>query len=161
MGRDILVGVGGTPLNIVGVGRTKLHLTGIPTPLDASMLVVEELAVEAILGLDFLERHKCAIGCEHRTIQFPKQGKLLTLSSSQEAGSKHSPTQIGLVLTQKLVLPALSESETMASLLEKTVEDGKSWIVSREPSDRMGVLVAHALVCPANNAVPLRVLNPR
>ena len=61
-------------LNIVGVGHTKLHLTGIPTPLDASMLVVEELAVEAILGLDFLERHKCAIGCEHRTIQFPKQG---------------------------------------------------------------------------------------
>ncbi|KAL5505465.1 hypothetical protein EMCRGX_G006900 [Ephydatia muelleri] len=153
---DRLVGVDGTPLNIVGVGRTKLHLTGIPTPLDASML-----AVEAILGLDFLERHKCAIGCEHRTIQFPKQGKLLMLSSSQEAGSKHSPTQIGLVLTQKLVLPALSESEIMASLLEKTVEDGRSWIVSREPSDRMGVLVAHALVCPANNAVPLRVLNPR
>ena len=125
------------------------------------MLVVEELAVEAILGLDFLERHKCAIGCEHRTIQFPKQGKMLTLSSSQEAGSKHSPTKIGLVLTQKLVLPAISESEIMASLLEKTVEDGRSWIVSREPSDRMGVLVAHALVCPANNAVPLRVLSPR
>eukprot|EP00731_Ephydatia_muelleri_P038352 Em0729g1a len=131
-------------LNIVGVGRSKLHLTGIPTPLDASMLVVEELAVEAILGLDFLERHKCAIG-------FPMQ----------EAGPKHSPTQIGLVLTQKLVLPALSESEIMASLLEKTVEDGRSWIVYREPSDRMGVLVAHALVCPANNAVPLRVLSPR
>eukprot|EP00731_Ephydatia_muelleri_P039257 Em1280g1a len=130
-------------LNIVGVGRSKLHLTGIPTPLDASMLVVEELAVEAILGLDFLERHKCAIG-------FPMQ----------EAGPKHSPTQIGLVLTQKLVLPALSESEIMASL-EKTVEDGRSWIVYREPSDRMGVLVAHALVCPANNAVPLRVLSPR
>ena len=52
---DRLVGVGGTPLNIVGVGHTKLHLTGIPTPFDASMLVVEELAVEAILGLDFLE----------------------------------------------------------------------------------------------------------
>ena len=71
----------GTPLNIIGVGRTKLHLTGIRTPLDASMLVVEELAVEAILGLDFSERHKFAIGCEHRTItqfQFPKQGKLLT-----------------------------------------------------------------------------------
>ena len=79
----------------------------------------------------------------------------------QEAGPKHSPTQIGLVLTQKLVLPALSESEIMASLLEKTVEDGRSWIVYREPSDRMGVLVAHALVCPANNAVPLRVLSPR
>ena len=67
---DRLVGVGGTPLNIVGVGRTKLHLTGIPTPLDASMLVVEEFAVEAILGLDFLERHKCAIGCEHGSIRF-------------------------------------------------------------------------------------------
>ena len=125
------------------------------------MLVVEELAVEAILGLDFLERHKCAIGCEHRTIQFPKQGKFLTLSSSQEARSKHSPTQIGLVLTQKLVLPARSVKEIMASLLDKMVGDGRSWIVSREPSDRMGVLVAHALVCPANNAVPLHVLNPR
>ena len=66
-----LVGVRGTPLNIVVVNHTKLHLTGIPTPLDASMLVVEGLAVEAILGLDFLERHKCAIGCEHKTIQFP------------------------------------------------------------------------------------------
>ena len=149
-----MVGVGGTPLNIVEVGHTKLHLTGIPIPLDASMLVVEELAVEAILGLDFLERHKCAIGCEHRTIQFPKQGKLLTFSSPQEA-------HIGLVLKQKLVFPAQSESEIMASLLEKMVEDRRSWIVSREPSDRLGVLVAHALVCPANNAVPLRVLNPR
>ena len=63
---DRLVGVGGTPFNIVGVGPSYT-LTGIPTPLDASMLVVEELAVEAILGLDFLERHKFAIGCEHRT----------------------------------------------------------------------------------------------
>ena len=56
---DRLVGVGGTPLNIVGVGHTKLHLTGIPIPFDASMLVVEELAVEAILGLDFLETQVC------------------------------------------------------------------------------------------------------
>ena len=65
------------------------------------------------------------------------------------------------MLTQKLVLPARSVKEIMASLLEKMVGDGRSWIVRREPSDLMGALVAHALVCPANNAVPLRVLNPR
>ena len=64
------------------------------------------------------------------------------------------------MLTQKLVLPAQSESEIMASLLEKTVEDGRSWIVSREPSDRMGVLVAHALVCPAK-CCPTACLEPQ
>ena len=36
-----------------------------------------------------------------------------------------------------------------------------AWIFEGEVSGRHGVIVAHALVCPNNQSVPIRVLNPR
>ena len=36
-----------------------------------------------------------------------------------------------------------------------------AWILEGEVSGRHGVIVAHALVCPNNQSVPIRVLNPR
>eukprot|EP00731_Ephydatia_muelleri_P009815 Em0005g401a len=36
-----------------------------------------------------------------------------------------------------------------------------AWILEGEVSGRHGVMVAHALVCPNNQSVPIRVLNPR
>ena len=47
-----------------------MHFPGIPTALSATFIVADELTVKAILGLDFLETHRCVINSEVEQLSF-------------------------------------------------------------------------------------------
>ena len=54
-----LVGVDGAPLEILGIGSVLLQLRH--TTFRISVVIADGLMVEGILGLDFLEEHKCPV----------------------------------------------------------------------------------------------------
>eukprot|EP00731_Ephydatia_muelleri_P033166 Em0025g122a len=66
---------------------------------------------------------------------------------------------IGLIINSVTTVPAGCEIELMVTPVEKIGRG--AWILEGEVSGRHGVMVAHALVCPNNQSVPIRVLNPR
>ena len=60
-----LVGVDGTPLQVEGCGKIKLKFG--QTVFDHH---IDSLTSEGILGLDFLQRHKCVVNLEEGILQF-------------------------------------------------------------------------------------------
>ena len=153
-----LVGVSGIPLSIRGVGLVQLKFAEVPTPMAATFVIVDDLSVEAILGLDFLEQCRCVIDSGLRRIDFPCQRVSLSLDNTQQKPYTCTPL-IGLVVKQKLLIPAESEQEIMVELDHQVFNH--SWIVEGDRHGRHGLMVAHAVVSPSGRSVPLRVLNPR
>ena len=130
--------------------------TQIPVSLkfDVKFIVTDDIMVNAILGLDFVQENHCIIDCGRRLITFPSK------EFSRDDGRRYNcPRTIGLVIQSATTVPAGSEMEIVVTPLEKINKD--AWIVESEVSGRHGVMVAHALVCPNNQSVPIRVLNPR
>ena len=81
-----LVGVDGTPLQVYGVTQVQFQLAG--DVFTTSVLVVGKLAAEVILGLDFLELHKCTVDLA-KELYFTNRETSLALCSvkkHQESG---------------------------------------------------------------------------
>ena len=110
-----LVGVSGIPLSIRGVGLVQLKFAEVPTPMAATFVIVDDLSVEALLGLDFLEQCRCVIDSGLRRIDFPCQRVSLSLDNTQQKPYTCTPL-IGLVVKQKLLIPAESEQKIMVEL---------------------------------------------
>eukprot|EP00731_Ephydatia_muelleri_P025204 Em0017g287a len=66
---------------------------------------------------------------------------------------------IGLIVKEKIVIPAASEVKLMVDLATPVAKG--TWVVAGNNSARHGVMVAHAVVCPNAKPVPVRVVNPR
>eukprot|EP00731_Ephydatia_muelleri_P025190 Em0017g273a len=66
---------------------------------------------------------------------------------------------IGLIVKEKIVIPAASEVKLMVDLATPVAKG--TWVVAGNTSARHGVMVAHAVVCPNAKPVPVRVVNPR
>ena len=65
-----LVGVEGTPLSVRGEANAEALLGG--ETFLVSVIVVDQLSSDAILGLDFLKDHQCTINTasrEHATVE--------------------------------------------------------------------------------------------
>eukprot|EP00731_Ephydatia_muelleri_P014191 Em0007g1501a len=154
-----LVGVNGSALSVKGVAGLPLSLEG--NIFNVPFVVTDDILVEAILGLDFVESNHCVIDCGHRNLTFPSRRlslKLLPQGSSKTEKNKN--IAVGLILTQKVTIPPASEMEVMAALEDTTSRKG-TWIVEGNRAGRYGVMVARSVVCPTSQAVPVRLLNPR
>ena len=157
-----LVGVDGSPLSVRGFGKVQVFLDGRNTPAEVTLLVTNDLTVqEAILGLDFVEMHKCVIDCDKKTLFFPLEGSSVPIQyNSGDVAAPLMSASVGLVMMERMVIPPASEMEVMVRH-QSTCVSG-TWIVESDASNRLGVVVARGLVCP-NGAglIPVRVLNPR
>ena len=157
-----LVGVNGSPLSVRGFGKFQVFLEGWKAPLDVLLIVTSDLTVhEAILGLDFVEEHKCLIDCSRKLLAFPRDGPSVQIQcrpSSHTAAALGET--VGLLTAEKIVVPPGSEMELMVKQTSEAT--GGTWFVESDVSSRLGVIVARGLVCPNRNGlVPVRVLNPR
>lgn len=63
---DILI-ADGTPLKVYGTQEVQFSIQGM---LIDHTIVVVDLSVDGILGLDFLRRNKCAVDLERCTLKF-------------------------------------------------------------------------------------------
>ena len=131
-----LVGVNGSALSVKGFGKFLVFLGDRKTPTQVTLIVTSDLTVhEAILGLglDFVDKHKCLIDCNMKTLTFPDD-------SSSLLGET-----IGLVTMEKVVVPPSSEVELM---VKQICASGGTWLVESEASSHLGVMAARRLVCP-------------
>eukprot|EP00731_Ephydatia_muelleri_P020755 Em0013g482a len=152
-----LVGVNGSALSVKGVAGLPLSLEG--NIFNVPFVVTDDILVEAILGLDFVESNHCVIDCGHRNLTFPS--RRLSLKLLPQGSSKTEKNiAVGLILTQKVTIPPASEMEVMAALEDTTSRKG-TWIVEGNRAGRYGVMVARSVVCSTSQAVPVRLLNPR
>lgn len=63
-----LVGVDGTPLQVLGSTQVNILLSG--RPFCQKMIIVRSLTTKAILGLDFLQMNQAVIDLERQHISF-------------------------------------------------------------------------------------------
>ena len=136
-----LVGVNGAPLSVSGC---KIFLNGMP--FKVMCVVTDDIMVEAILGLDFVNAHNGIIDCGSKRLTFPSRNLSVPLQM-QSCPLQQNP--IGLIVKEKIVIPAASEVELMVDLATPVAKG--TWVVAGNTSARHGVMVAHAVVCPTPN----------
>ena len=149
-----LVGVNGAPLSVSGCKKVDIFLNGMP--FKVMCVVTDDIMVEAILGLDFVNAHNGIIDCGSKRLTFPSRNISVPLQM-QSCPLQQNP--IGLIVKEKIVIPAASEVELMVDLATPVAKG--TWVVTGNTSARHGVMVAHAVVCPNAKPVPVRVVNPR
>ena len=152
-----LVGVNGAPLSVSGCKNVDIMLNG--KPFKVMCVVTNDVMVEAILGLDFVDAHNGVIDCGAKTLTFPSRKLSIPLQSTQVQSRSLQQQSIGLILKEKVIIPAASEVELMVHLATPVAKG--TWLVTGDTSTRHGVMVARALVCPNSKPVPVRVVNPR
>ena len=150
-----LVGVNGASLSICGCGNVQVLFKG--TPFMVTCIVTDDITIEAILGLDFLEANSCVIDCGQKVLTFPSQK--LSIPFLSKTTTEQGVATVGLVLKEKTVVPAGSEMEVMVKIAGP-VTNG-TWFVGHKSATCNGVMVANAVVSPSSNVVPVRILNPR
>ncbi|KAL5502521.1 hypothetical protein EMCRGX_G009314 [Ephydatia muelleri] len=144
----------GAPLSVSGCKKVDIFLNGMPFKVMCA--VTDDIVVEAILGLDFVNAHNGIIDCGSKRLTFPSRNLSIPLQM-QSCPLQQNP--IGLIVKEKIVIPAASEVELMVDLATPVVKG--TWVVAGNTSARHGVMVAHAVVCPNAKPVPVRVVNPR
>ena len=145
-----LVGVNGASLSICGCGFKG-------TPFMVTCIVTDDITIEAILGLDFLEANSCVIDCGQKVLTFPSQK--LSIPFLSKTTTEQGVATVGLVLKEKIVVPAGSEMEVMVKIAGPVTNS--TWVVGHKSATCNGVMVANAVVSPSSNVVPVRILNPR
>ena len=133
-----IVGVVGSPLTVLGVCTLDLRFTDLV--IQADFVVVDCLAVESIIGLDFLERQGCVVDLPNKLLQV--RGLSVPLVHAQDTdGSQQIPADVAVVET--LSIPPFSEIQTMASC--NPVIDHRTWLIEGSRAD-LPILIAGALV---------------
>ena len=106
-----------------------MFLEGWKVPLDVILIVTSDLTVhEAILGLDFIEEHKCLIDCSRKLLAFPRDGPYVQIQcrpSSHTAAALGEA--VGLLTAEKIVVPPGSEMELMVK--QTSGATGGTWFV--------------------------------
>ena len=148
-----LVGVDGAPLEILGIGSVLLQLRH--TTFRISVVIADSLTVEGILGLDFVEEHKCVIDTGQWTLLLP-EGKLTLPLATPKIPTVN---QCAVVLPETICIPPSSELEVLACTNSALSED--SYLLEPNTSTRLPVHAACALVTPTEMGVVVRLLNPR
>ena len=148
-----LVGVNGAPLCVKGCVHAHVSIGSIP--FERTFIVSGDLLVDAILGLDFIERHHCVIDCENKVLKFPRVNLSVGMQNDGNAVESQQSGTARLVTTQKVIVPPESEMEIMLKPTDSKDSIAGVWMVENNPKMPHGVIV-----CPNNGLIPVRILNP-
>ena len=152
-----LFGVDGS---MKGFGKFFVFLGVREAPSEVTLIVTSDLTVhEAILGLDFVEEHKCLIDCNRKTRTFPQDSSSMQIQYCPSDTAALLGEAIRLVTMEKVSMSLGSEVELM---VKQTGANGGTWLIESDASSLLGVMVVQGLVCPNNNGLfPVWVLKPR
>lgn len=116
-------------------------------------VVIAAISDEGILGLDFLNRHRCRIDVSKNEMIINGETISGTEGSSRDFLNK-------VCLLEKTVFPARSETVIKASLELKS--ENALCVVDAAPDaeERYQIKVAASLCDPSSKEVPVRILNP-
>ena len=148
-----LVGVEGTPLQVLG--QTEIDLTLSGRSFHAEILVVNSLTTEAILGLNFLEENSASIDLGSKRLVFKRHNEL-----SVPLRKRYQPeSNPSIKVLEKVEIPPRSEVLVMGEASNSI--DGVTYLAERNNGIRPPALVARALVEPRGGRVPSKLFNPR
>ena len=152
-----LTGVEGSPLTVFGCSPIWIRLNG--EVFQWTMLIVDQLTTEGILGLDFLEANSCSVNMANRCIHFPGRKLSFPLYAISSTANQ-SVLPIRVVLPETIQIPAMSQLEVVGVPHEPVV--GGMWIFDRPVKEsKTTVISAASLVTPTREGVPVRLLNAR
>ena len=150
-----LASVSSSPLSVKGTTTIKLIHNG--HTFLTSVIVVDNLSVDAILGLDFLEYHRCSIDIPQRRLALFSDSVPVFIPTITPPNRS---TPLCAVLNDTVRIPPYSELETLALVNDFAHESG-IWLVedSLSTSKRLSSTVARAIVTP-NHHIVVRLINP-
>ena len=151
-----LVGVDGSPLQVLGEARVDLNLAGTDYPI--AITVVSSLTSPAILGLDFLQENAASVDLEKKELHLTSRNISLPLYKSGDPAD--CPVDVVRVVTSGVLrVPPRSEMEVMASASNRIGEG--VWLLEQNPAKRLPITVAAAVVRGNTQEVPVRLVNTR
>ena len=149
-GGNNLAKVNGTDLH--SQGSIDVTITILTKTFVLMMVVIDDLAVEAILGLDFLETYSSTLNIGERLLQIPSCKLSVPVS-----GNCSKPISFNVMMAETRIVLPYSELEVMAVIPTECM--GKPHILEANQM-KTAVMAARALVNPAAETVPVRLLNP-
>ena len=149
-----LASVNGSPLSVKGT--TTVKLTHNEHTFPTSVIVVDNLSEDAILGLDFLEYHRCSIDIPQRRLALFSDSTPVFIPT---VAPPNRSITLCAVLNDTVHIPPYSELETLAYANDFAGESG-IWLVedNLSTSKRLNSTVARAIVTP-NNHIVVRLIN--
>ena len=118
------------------------------------MVVVDDLTVDAILGLDFLEANPCTLNIGKRLLEIPSCESAIPVNDHLHCSK---PISVYAILTDTQLVPAYSEIETMATVPKTCI--GKPCVLESTRT-KTAIMAARAIVIPTAETIPVRLLNP-
>ena len=149
-----LVSVDGTCVKVLGTAKVPIRIGHVVFQHD--VIVADGLTTEGILGLDFLELHRCTVDMGNRTLLCTNAGLTVQLSSEEQ---QYGVRQCAVYVEETIRVPPSCEMEIMA--VSSATADGGSWLLEPITTTRLPIQAARALVTPANGRVPVRIVNVR
>ena len=141
-----LVGVDGHPIHVRGV--VTIPLTISSTVFNQEFVIADNITAEGILGMDFLEEHKCILDMAKRQVTVNQSEPLsLVPIVSNSVG-----TPVNVTVNKTVTIPPASEME----ILGRLPAEGGPWLIE---GIQQKCLVARSVVIPANNTIPVRIAN--
>ena len=150
-GGNKLVGVNGTKLHIEG--SADVTITIMNRTFACKMVVVDDLTVDAILGLDFMEANCCTLSIRERLLHIPSCKSSIPVNDHLHCSK---PMPVYATLADNQLVPAYSEIETIATVPKTCI--GKPCILEATET-KTTVMAARALVIPNTETIPVRLLN--
>ncbi|KAL5464025.1 hypothetical protein EMCRGX_G032982 [Ephydatia muelleri] len=83
-----LVGVEGSPVPVYGATCVKVQMGDLCVNID--FLVVDSLKVESLIGIDFLEKHRCVVNLEEGVLQL--KGISIPLQNTRSSYKRQNGT---------------------------------------------------------------------
>ena len=152
-GQPRLVGVDSHPLSLQGTAYTTISLGGKDFPIEVT--VVDDITADVILGMDFLAAEDCLVDVGRKILSIRSQQIDLELHSEQ--GRVEGMTRMHVACIATVDVPAYSELELV---VETTEHAEGTWLLEGVASDKLPVVVARAVVSPADGCVVVRLINP-
>ena len=151
-----LVGVSGLPLTVHGTTTVSVKVNHDYT-LPTDVLVVSPLTAEAILGLDFLQKHGGKIDLPNKRLHLSDRRISLPL---QAPPMLSSPTKkIAVRAIERIEIQPGSIVEMMAKVDQ--ADANGTWLLEESDRHRQPASVARALVQVSSGKVPIQLLNTR
>ncbi len=144
-----LIGINGSPLKVLGQMETDVSLSKVTC--HTKFIIVENMSIEGILGIDFLTQNACNIDiCNHR-LYFSQERIYIPLLGL-------SCPKLVVRLVNTVQIPGRTEKEVLATTDMETV--GKTWLLEQTSHRQSAsVYIARALVKPHSRYFPIRILN--
>lgn len=122
-----------------------------------SVIVVDNLAEEAILGLDFLDNYSCTIDVPQRRLALFLDTKPVFINATSP---QHRDLTLQATLCETVNVPPYSELETLSSVNSFSSQVG-DWLLedSLSGSKRINATTARAIISP-NSHVVVCLINP-